>query len=284
MAFVPDDAMRQRRRDKLTPAAWELYGYYCAYRSKRTGYAFPSDQLLFEEFGIPLGTTQNARTELKNKDWLAQTADGVFLLVGDFSPVTQGALPTPPEGKKYVRAARSNSRNQEIEIPESRNLNGEIPESRNSNSRNQEFLYKGVTSQVNQQEETAATAPAREEDFSTDDVTNNRFALEFMLRLGLTGRNELNLHQRALFADTERELRNEYGAQEAERSYEVALKIWAGNNYAEHHRQRKPADFCDRWRNEAREPRVTPKTTRKGRPTSEPTRISFTTGSSDGDC
>jgi hypothetical protein len=168
MAYIPKDAMRQKRLDKLTPAAWDLYGYYCEFRNHRTGYSFPSDELLFQEFGMPLGTIKNAQTELKTKKWLVHTEAGFFLLVGDFSPVTKGDSPTPPEGKKYIRGRNPNSWIQEFQIPESRNLGVEIPESRNPNSWIQEFPYKGVTSRLNQDKKLASRVSAKEEKYAQE--------------------------------------------------------------------------------------------------------------------
>lgn len=98
MAFVPDDLLSAKRRDKLTPAAWDVYLAHCGYRNHQSGYSWATKERISREHVIPLGTVRNATTELRQKAWINETERGVRLLVGDFSPVDKKHRPAPEQG------------------------------------------------------------------------------------------------------------------------------------------------------------------------------------------
>lgn len=107
MAYVPDDAMSRKRRDKLTPAAWDVYEAHCRFRNHRLRVSRASREKIVEFTGLSPSGVKNATRELKLKRWISEDARGVHLLVGDFSPVNKGAPPVgasveagPPESRR----------------------------------------------------------------------------------------------------------------------------------------------------------------------------------------
>src|SRR5207248_893719 len=101
--FVPDDARRRKRLDKLSPSAWEVYESHCEHRSHRLRVSFTSREMIVAETGLSHSGVKNATTELRKKGWIREEKRGgrklTHLLIGDFTPVD----------KRHLQAASNQS-------------------------------------------------------------------------------------------------------------------------------------------------------------------------------
>lgn len=109
VAFVPDEAIKRRRRDKLSPAAWDVYVAHCMRRNHREGVSRAGKQKIAEDTGLSLSGVKNAMTELSHKGWARAAPNGVELLVGDFSPVNKSS-PRPASSQAAPRPEISTPR------------------------------------------------------------------------------------------------------------------------------------------------------------------------------
>ncbi|HEX3558261.1 MAG TPA: hypothetical protein VHU19_03605 [Pyrinomonadaceae bacterium] len=65
MAYVPDDAMQRRRRDKLTPAAWDVYVAHCRYRNHHRRVSRARREKIVAYTGLSSSGIKNATAELR---------------------------------------------------------------------------------------------------------------------------------------------------------------------------------------------------------------------------
>jgi hypothetical protein len=87
VAFIPDDAIRRKRRDRLTPAAWDVYEAHCIHRNHRLGVSRADRKTVAEDTALSASGVKNATAELRHKGWIREDEQGIRLLVGDFNPV-----------------------------------------------------------------------------------------------------------------------------------------------------------------------------------------------------
>lgn len=129
MAFIPDEAALAMRNE-LTPAARDLFIYYCVRRNRKSGgFNCPLSRVLAELKGIKRAAYFGAKRELLDKDWIEARGDFITPVRGFKSPENQ----TSPKLKSPKIQTSSKSKSPEIQTdsPENQTTSPENQTSHN---------------------------------------------------------------------------------------------------------------------------------------------------------
>jgi hypothetical protein len=153
MAFIPDNAFKQRLEDKISPIQWEFYQYLCIKRNHETRLSQGTVEGFISEWKYKRASKFNLLKELKTSTWIAGNDGAYSLTFGDFTPADKRAderkLRREQQSKKIDSAEQQskflNSESKKID-EKSKKIDSHIrniPASFSSNSQESNDSFEG---------------------------------------------------------------------------------------------------------------------------------------------